>query len=278
MALTRIPVPSLYGGVSTQAQVLRFPHQIEAGDNCLLTIPRGAEKRSGTEFILGPDVADGSLNESNPTNDKFIHWIDRDSDERFVVIIDPAAAGDPLSVYDLAGDKKTVTFGTGTANYIKSNTPDVASELAAITVADATFLLNKTVDTALKGMAFVYTNTNATNYPHTKGNTRNKDTWDDLDQPAAAAEATSVPNGPMSVAIGAITGGPIAKNATFTGGTSGATGRIYGSIATGTTPLLYTPTASLSHDSGSCSPRSGLCVVHAYRLRRASGGLLQSHL
>ena len=174
MALISGTIPSLINGVSQQPATLRLPTQGELQENGLSHIARGLEKRPCTEHIAVTGVT------SNNSNDVFIHTIRRSEDEAYALIIKGTdATPDPdvnptVKLIDLTG------YATGTAGdevYIKATdqgTTDVTasdvlsdgvntnvrdylgnfnattnpfepSKLSATTIADFTFLLNKTV-------------------------------------------------------------------------------------------------------------------------------------
>lgn len=151
-------VPSLTGGVSRQPATQRFRNQVEHADNVCLNITRGAEKRAGTEFI-NAGTADGSLNATAPTGTKFLeHWIDRDSSNRYVVLIDDTQAGnEKIQIFNaLTGVKQTVSITAGAATYLGLGAVDAKDKFVCVSVADTTFILNKQATTALKGSTTTY--------------------------------------------------------------------------------------------------------------------------
>lgn len=130
MALISSSIPNLVNGVSQQPFTLRLASQAELQENGLSTTSQGLRKRPPTKHLKR--IMTGTLGNA------YIHTINRDENERYVVVI---TNGD-LKVYDLAGNEKTVSFPSG-KSYLSAATP--ATSFKAVTVADYTFLVNKTV-------------------------------------------------------------------------------------------------------------------------------------
>ena len=170
MALISGTIPSLINGVSQQPATLRLPTQGEIQENGLSHIARGLEKRPCTEHITKVD----GVTSAN-SNDVFIHTIRRSEDEAYALIMKGSeSSGTPsIKVIDLTG------FATGTAGnevhvratadgtsgasvalsdgsmstqkaYLNNFTasggtnPFTPHSLSATTIADYTFVLNKT--------------------------------------------------------------------------------------------------------------------------------------
>lgn len=131
MPLVNSSIPNLVNGVSQQPYTLRLASQAELQENGLSTAAQGLKKRPPTTHIkkLG-DRIEGST--------AYIHTINRDTEERYIVVITP---GD-LRVFDVDGNEQTVNFPDG-KDYL--DTPDPLRAFRAVTVADYTFLLNRTV-------------------------------------------------------------------------------------------------------------------------------------
>lgn len=127
MALISASIPNLINGVSQQPPSLRLKTQAELQENGLSSVVSGLVKRPASEFIasLGP------LNSSHP----FIHTMKRDDKEYYILII----TENSIRVFDDKGVERTVD---GDASYLVGLT-NPAEELAATTVADYTFILNK---------------------------------------------------------------------------------------------------------------------------------------
>jgi hypothetical protein len=134
MSTISSPIPNLFNGVSQQPASLRHPSQAEAQENAFSDIATGLRKRAPTQHIARLTTADRT--------DAFVHTINRDTAERYKVLL---VDGD-LFVYDLDGVEKTVAFPDG-KDYLDCDTP--RSEFAVMTVQDYSFIVNRTVTTAL---------------------------------------------------------------------------------------------------------------------------------
>lgn len=130
MALISSSIPNMVNGVSQQPFTLRLSSQAELQENGLSTTSQGLRKRPPTKHLA--KIIAGSVGNA------YIHTINRDETERYVVVI---TNGD-LKVFDLAGVEKTVSFPNG-KGYLSAATPDVT--FRAVTVADYTFIVNKSV-------------------------------------------------------------------------------------------------------------------------------------
>ena len=148
MPLITEQISNLINGVSQQPPSLRLASQCETQENGLVTIAEGLKKRPPLEFIA-------KLSNKTDT-DANVHFINRDENERFVVTITSDQfstdfssdfSGAEMEVWDLDGVSKSVSGATGDVltYFTTSNARD---NLKLFTVADFTFLLNKTVATA----------------------------------------------------------------------------------------------------------------------------------
>ncbi len=126
-------IPQFFNGVSQQAPNLRRTSQLEAQENCFSSITDGVLPRPPTEHLARISAS--------VTGNAFVHTINRDSEERFVVIIKNGS----IEVYDLDGVQQTVTYPAGTG-YLAVT--DAKQQFEAYTVKDYTFILNKTVTAA----------------------------------------------------------------------------------------------------------------------------------
>lgn len=126
------PIKTIMNGVSRQPDTVRLPGQIEEGDNILLSVVTGgSEKRPATQLVSALEGADAAQNYA-------IHAIDRDAVEQYVVLV-----GDSdILVYDaLTGASKIVVVeDADAAAYLVADPED----FAFVTVADHTFIVNKT--------------------------------------------------------------------------------------------------------------------------------------
>jgi hypothetical protein len=131
MSLVSTSIANLVNGVSQQPNALRLSSQCELQENCNSSVVDGLCPRNGTKHSA--KITD------EPLTNAFTHLINRDRTERYRVII----SDNSIMVYDLAGVRKTVTLEAGAAEYLMSAAP--ADDFVALTVADYTFILNKTV-------------------------------------------------------------------------------------------------------------------------------------
>lgn len=134
MTLIAGSIPNLINGVSQQAGPLRQSSQAEVQVNAMSTPVEGLKKRPPLEFV-------SQLTPSTYA-DAFLHTINRDSTERYQVII----VDEDLFVYDIDGTEKTVAFPDG-KTYLATSTP--SESLKAITIADYTFIINKEIEVAM---------------------------------------------------------------------------------------------------------------------------------
>ena len=168
MALISGTIPSLINGISQQPATLRLPTQGSVQENGLSHIARGLEKRPCTEHVT---LVSGVT--STNSDDVFIHTIRRSEDEAYALIMKGStSSGTPeIKVVDLTG------FATGTAgnevhvratadgtsgssvalshasmsvqesylnNFATATNAFSPHSLSATTIADYTFILNKT--------------------------------------------------------------------------------------------------------------------------------------
>ncbi len=120
--------------MSQQAPALRRPSQSQAEENAMLSVVDGWMKRQPTEHVA--KIMSGTV------SDALVHTINRDTSERYKVVIVNGA----LKVFDLTGAEKTVTFPNGKA-YLATATP--SSAIRAQTIADYTFITNNEITTAM---------------------------------------------------------------------------------------------------------------------------------
>lgn len=138
MSLVSKQIPALINGVSQQPATIRLVSQMESQVNAWSTVVDGIRKRPPTEHL--------ALLTTDDTDSAFVHTINRDTSERYIVIVTDGV----LTVYDTAdGSEKAVTFPAG-ASYLDIPVGAKAEEcFAMVTVADYTFVVNKTVKVAM---------------------------------------------------------------------------------------------------------------------------------
>lgn len=133
MALISASIPNLINGVSQQPPSLRLKTQAELQENGLSSVVNGLAKRPGTQLVKNLGAIPNAEN-------AFIHTMRRDENEYYTLIV----TEDDIYVVDKEGVQRTVT---GSFNYLNGLT-NPAEQLAATTIADYTFILNKNVVTA----------------------------------------------------------------------------------------------------------------------------------
>lgn len=129
MGLINQDIKNLVSGVSQQPPILRHPEQLEEQLNGYSSEAGGLQKRP-------PTIFEANLGKrGNAINKPLIHFIDRDINEKYIVIF----TGAGIDVFDLQGNKKTVTMKEDTS-YIYTQSP--RSNIKVITIADYTFIAN----------------------------------------------------------------------------------------------------------------------------------------
>jgi hypothetical protein len=124
------PIPNLFGGVSQQPALARFPNQLEAQINCIATPVEGLRKRPPTEHVK--HIINAAYSKRPAA-----FAIDRDQDHRYEAVIGDGV----IRVFDVKdGSEKGVLNGDD--SYFQT-TGDPATALRALTVADYTFILNR---------------------------------------------------------------------------------------------------------------------------------------
>jgi hypothetical protein len=158
MPLINTAVPNLIQGVSQQPDATRFDGQCEEQVNALSSVAEGLKKRPNTRHIA-------RLLETAIDADSFVHFINRDDNEKYVVIHD----GTKLQAWNIfTGNEASINGSTGGYTPASSSYLDVSNSrenLKALTIADTTILLNTSViaqlDTSVKStplekQAFVF--------------------------------------------------------------------------------------------------------------------------
>ena len=135
MALISQSIPNLINGVSQQPPSLRLNTQAELQENGLSSVVSGLSKRPCTEYVA-------DLGAISNLDKAFIHTIRRDENEFYSMVVDTAGT---IRVFDKDGVSKTVT--NNASSYLNGLT-DPSKELAAVSIADATFIVNKNTTVA----------------------------------------------------------------------------------------------------------------------------------
>lgn len=128
--LVSIPIPNMVNGVSQQAEAMRMSSQAEYQENYYSSVVEGLKRRPASVYVA--ELFNHSISGA------YMHEIVRDAAERYLVTITDGA----IVVHDLAGAQKTVNMVGAAANYLAADTP--GEDFSALTVADYTFVVNKT--------------------------------------------------------------------------------------------------------------------------------------
>ena len=134
MALISRSIPTLLRGISQASDATKQPDHADIQDNADSNPVLGLTKRSGLEFV--------SKLSNTTLGNVHIQTINRDTNERYIVIFSDGN----VRVFELDGTERTVQKPNGTA-YLNTTTPK--DDIKTITVADFTFVVNKTVTTTM---------------------------------------------------------------------------------------------------------------------------------
>lgn len=129
-------IDNFVGGVSQQSPRLRHATQLEEQINGYSTEAGGLQKRP-------PTINHGKLFTAEDVP-YYVHLINRDETERYIMLI----SSGKIRVFTLDGVEKQVEMQD--ANYI-GNLTKPYTQLRVVTVADYTFVLNKTVKARMSG-------------------------------------------------------------------------------------------------------------------------------
>lgn len=133
MSLTTRTIPALTNGISLQPPILRSADQSDDEVNTWADLAIGLGRRPPTQFVADLGITG--------IEDAFIHHINRDASERYIVVIADGA----VRVFDQeTGEEKTVATPYGT-DYLAGT----ATAFKAVTVADYTFIVNSSVTVAM---------------------------------------------------------------------------------------------------------------------------------
>lgn len=130
---TTTSASNLIGGVSQQPAVLRLPNQAEEQINFYPSPIQGLTRRNPLEHV------DFLSLDSSPA---FYHWINRDSQERYLCVLQEGVSTPEIRVFDLAGTEYPV-FADSYAYLVPNGVPFSPELYRAVTVADYTFLVNR---------------------------------------------------------------------------------------------------------------------------------------
>jgi len=174
MALVRVTIPDLVGGVSKQPDSLRFSNQCEEIDNCFLYLATGLEKRYGSTYVENITKPSGTLK---------IHWVERSPTQRYIFIFRQDST-DPLYIYKIDGTACSITYDAGTATALKTYLNTNPDNIRAVSFDDTTIVANTSITTAVENTTRTYTY-NGTNVDNS-ANAHNKASWDGFNLPPTA--------------------------------------------------------------------------------------------
>ncbi|ANS05737.1 tail tubular protein B [uncultured phage_Deep-GF0-KM16-C193] len=135
MPLIARTIPNLVQGISQQPEILRLSSQATEQINGFSSVVEGLKKRPPATYVA-------KLTGSSLAN-SYVHTINRDTSERYIVVL----TNGTIAVYDITGTAKTVVSQTNATNYLSSSDPK--SDFVCVTVADYTYILNKTKTAAM---------------------------------------------------------------------------------------------------------------------------------
>lgn len=167
-------IPNLVNGVSQQPAASRLSSQAEAQENFLSSVVDGLSKRPPVEYVA-------KLTSDTALGDAFLHTINRDSAERYKVLV----TEDGINVWDINGSAKTVNYddkvhtslsavvttgaGSGTLVYIPAGVSTITLTTTGISgdtvlweqASDAAFTSPSTIRTDTSDDASTYSWTHA---------------------------------------------------------------------------------------------------------------------
>ena len=127
-------IPTLLRGISQSSDALKQPDHADIQDNADSNPVLGLTKRSGFQYVTALS--------SSTLGNVHIQTINRDANERYVAIF----SNGNVRVFELDGTEKTVNKPDGTA-YLNTSTP--RSVMKTVTIADFTFVVNTSIQTAM---------------------------------------------------------------------------------------------------------------------------------
>ena len=127
-------IPTLLRGISQSSDSLKQPDHADIQDNADSNPVLGLTKRSGFQFLTAL--------QSSTLGNVHIQTINRDTNERYVAIF----SNGNVRVFELDGTELTVNKPNGT-NYLNTSTP--RSVMKTVTIADFTFVVNTSIQTAM---------------------------------------------------------------------------------------------------------------------------------
>lgn len=143
MPLINTSVPNLIQGVSQQSDAIRYAGQCEEQENALSSVSDGLTKRAGANHVA--EIVQDKIKQ-----DSFVHFIDRSSTERYVVV----HTGSYLYIYNLFTGRpasiwyETVEYTNGwyipEDHYLRTEGSPL-KDLKGISIGDSSFITNRNV-------------------------------------------------------------------------------------------------------------------------------------
>lgn len=130
MTLSRDTISNFIGGVSQQTDKLMYPNQSKELINFILDPIEGLKRRPPTNHKARYCDKQGYHS--------YVHTIIKEEEEYQVLL-----TGEDIKVYDLEGNEQSIYAVEEVKDYIKTEKP--LKDLYAVTIADYTFILNKTI-------------------------------------------------------------------------------------------------------------------------------------
>lgn len=141
MPLLTSAIPNLIGGVNQQPPSIRQPNEAEQIDNAVPSPVEGLLKRPPTELVSMIANSGGVLRQIGTSESLFIHLIERDENEKYILSITESGVAD---IYDLSpgyyGQRRTLTLDSSNGGVSLGSA--VATKRSALTIGDVTFLSN----------------------------------------------------------------------------------------------------------------------------------------
>ena len=113
-------IPNLISGVSQQPSNVRLPTQAEEQVNCYSSVSDFLKRRPALNHIA--KIADSEVSKSFDDGSIFIHSINRDEVEKYIVLV----TTDDVRVFDLQGNEKTVNIDESAKAYLAQATDPAA--------------------------------------------------------------------------------------------------------------------------------------------------------
>ena len=134
MAVISRAIPTLLRGISQSSDALKQADHADIQDNADSNPVLGLTKRSGSQFLAS--ISNSTLGNVH------IQTINRDASEQYVAVF----SNGNVKVYELDGTEKTVNKPDGTT-YLNTSNP--RSVMKTVTIADFTFVVNTSIQTAM---------------------------------------------------------------------------------------------------------------------------------